>query len=74
LLTFVHYSKAITATAARRSNKITMETGLVRRMLAVSTAFGNSGQYQQSLRDRLQFLQQQATEVADRVAAYLASR
>jgi hypothetical protein len=74
LLTFVHYSMAITANAARRTKKVSMEMGLVRRMLAVSTTFGGSSQYQQSLRDRLEYLQQKATEVAAMVAACLAGR
>jgi hypothetical protein len=65
---------AITSNAAHRTKKVSMEMGLVRRMLAVSTTFGGSGQYQQSLRDRLEFLQQKAAEVAAIVAAYLAGR
>lgn len=65
---------AITINAARRTNKVSMEMGLVRRMVAVSTAFGDSGQYQQSLRDRLDFLQQRAAVVAAMVAAHLAGR
>lgn len=54
----------ITSDAARRMKKVSLETGLVRRMLAVAYTFGFYRKMEKALRDRLDFLQRKQAEVA----------
>lgn len=64
----------ITSDAARRMKKVSLETELVRRMLAASSTFGFNRQTTQALRDRLGDLERSAAEAVALVAAYLAGR
>jgi hypothetical protein len=64
----------ITSDAARRMKKVSLETGIVRRMLAASRTFGFARGTVQALGDRLSFLAQAAADVRALVAAHLAGR
>jgi hypothetical protein len=64
----------IAGDAANRMKKVTLETALIRRMLAASITYGFDQAIQQTLRDRLGFLQRRAAEVAAMVKAHLAGR
>jgi len=63
----------ITSDAARRMKKVSLETGLVRRMLAACCTFGFDRQTEKALRDRLDFLQRKAEEVAALLGAHFAA-